>query len=173
MNINSSWKSYRTQAGYVPFLALASPYIIQPALPAEMQQRIADNFMHLHCKTNDIHSEKQEDVFPSQSTQTREKKKVCTPGKYSDNWTQPTHDTLWSPRSKKSRCLLFTGISHLIPKQHHQPPMMLQPGVQQRGDAVVLVPNWQQPAQRTLLISPRVQQAAEHHRANSVLMWTH
>lgn len=75
MNINSSWKSYRTQAGYVPFLALASPYIIQPALPAEMQQRIADNFMHLHCKTNDIHSEKQEDVFPSQSTQTREKKK--------------------------------------------------------------------------------------------------
>lgn len=61
MNINSSWKNYRIQAGFVPLLALTSPYTIQPALPAELQQRIADSLMHLHCMTNDIHPERQED----------------------------------------------------------------------------------------------------------------
>lgn len=75
MNINSSWQSYRTQAGFVPFLALASPYIIQPALPAEMQQRIADSLMHLQCKTNDIHSEKQEDCIPKSVNSNKRKKK--------------------------------------------------------------------------------------------------
>lgn len=70
-------------------------------------------------------------------------------------WKLKATNTLGSLRSKKSSCLLRTGISHLIPKQHlQQPPMMLQPGVQQRGGAVVVVTSWQQPEHQALVISP-------------------